>query len=108
MEIIKLKGNTNRGIHYLSPVTPVEEHPDERWYKFITQYPYRIFNDIKTKLPHEIQFSWGPTLTVGETDPQIGMTLKEICPCINNDDIGYILIFDYDISGNEETGTVSQ
>jgi len=108
MEIIKLKGNTNRGIHYLSPVTPVEEHPDERWYKFITQYPYRIFNDIKTKLPHEIQFSWGPTLTVGETDPQIGMMLKEICPCINNDDIGYILIFDYDISGNEETGTVSQ
>ena len=50
MEIIKLKGNTNRGIHYLSPVTPVEEHPDERWYKFITQYPYRIFNDIKTNL----------------------------------------------------------
>lgn len=108
MEIIKLKGNTNRGIHYLSPVTPVEEHPDERWYKFITQYPYRIFNDIKTKLPHEIQFSWGPTLTVGEIAPQIGMMLKEICPCINNDDIGYILIFDYDISGNEETGTVSQ
>ena len=106
MEIIKVKGNTNRGIHYLSPVTPVEEHSDERWYKFITQYPYRIFNDIKTKLPHEIQFSWGPTLTVGEVDPQIGMMLKEICPCINNDDIGYILIFDYDISGNEETGTV--
>ena len=108
MEIIKLKGNTNRGIHYLSPVTPVEEHSDERWYKFITQYPYRIFNDIKTKLPHEIQFSWGPTLTVGEIDPQIGMMLKEICPCINNDDIGYILIFDYDISGNKETRVVSQ
>ena len=107
MEAIKLKGNTNRGIHYLSPVTPIEEHSDERWYKFITQYPYRIFNDIKTKLPHEIQFSWGPTLTVGEIDPQIGMMLKEICPCINNDDIGYILIFDYDISGNNETGIIS-
>ena len=29
MEKIKLKGNTNRGIHYLSPVTPIKEHPDE-------------------------------------------------------------------------------
>ena len=101
MEVIKLKGYTNRGIHYLSPVTPVKEHPDERWYKFITQYPYRIFNDIKTKLPHEIQFSWGPTLVVGETDSQIGMRLKEICPCVNNDDLGFILIFDYDNQGQD-------
>ena len=106
MEVIKLKGYTNRGIHYLSPVIPVKEHPDERWYKFITQYPYRVINDTKAKLPYEIQFSWGPTLVVGETDSQIGMRLKEICPCVNNDDLGFILIFDYDISGNEETRTV--
>ena len=106
MELIKLRGNSNRCTHYLSPLKPVKEHPDERWYKFITQYPYEVINDMKAKLPHEIQFSWGPTLVVGETNPQIGMTLKEICPCINNKEIAYVLIFDYDISGNEETGTV--
>lgn len=96
METIKLKSSVNWSTHYLSPLTPVKEHPDERWFKFITQYPYRVLKDEKTKLPNGISFHCGPILIVGDTHPTIGMPLKEVCPCINNEDIDYVLIFDYD------------
>ena len=106
METIKLKSSVNWSTHYLSSLKPVINHPDERWYKFITQYPYKIHKDEKTKLPNGISFHCGPVLLVGDVHPSIGMRLKEVCPCINNDDIDYVLIFDYDISSNKETGII--
>ena len=103
METIKLKSSVNWSTHYLSSVQPVKEHPEEKWFKFITKYPYKILKNETTKLPNGILFHCGPQLNVGETHPAIGMQLKEICPCINNEDIEYVLIFNYDISSNEET-----
>lgn len=99
METIKLKSSVNWSTHYLVEVKPVQEHPDERWFKFVTQYPYKILNHEKTKMPNAILFHCGPLITIGDTYPAIGMSLKDICPCLNNKDIDYILIFNYEDKG---------
>lgn len=99
METIKLKSSVNWCTHYLTELKPVNEHPDERWFKFTTQYPYKIVNHEKTKMPNGIQFHCGPIIMIGDVHPAIGMPLKDVCPCINNEDIDFVLIFDYENKG---------
>lgn len=112
MEVIQLKSGVNWCKHELRSLTPVDPslHPDEKVFKFITPHRYEIIRSEKTKIPIGIAFTYGPILYVGETNPQIGMMLKEICQAFNKrtgEETYLALVFHYDISGNEEAGIVS-
>lgn len=105
MNEIILKGNVNWCKHKLHPLKPLNEelHPDEKTYRFITDYHYEILRHEITKLPIGIAFTYGPILYVGEINEQIGMCLKEICPAFDKNTgefLYYTLIFNYDIPGN--------
>jgi hypothetical protein len=84
-------------------------HPDEKVFRFFTEYAPEIIRNEITKLPIGISFHCDPVLKVGETNPQINMPLKEVCKGIDSAGEDFIaLVFeDYDIPSNEETGIVS-
>jgi len=84
------------------------DNPNEKVFRFFTEYAPEILRNEITKLPVGISFHCGPVLKVGEINPQINMPLKEVCKGIDSAGEDFIaLVFDYDISGNEETGIVS-
>lgn len=100
MNRINLKSTVNWCHHELVSVKPVKEHPDELWFKAVSDYPIKIINDQKAKLPETIVFRWGPNLTVGMDWPVEGMKLKEICPCYNEQgDVNFYVLI-YGISSN--------
>lgn len=112
MEVIELKSSVNWCKHELRSLTPLDPtlHPTEKVFKFITPHRFEIIRSEKTKLPIGIAFAYGPVLYVGQVNEQIGIPLKEICQATNKatgETTFIALIFDYDISGNSETGIVS-
>ena len=106
MRRISLKSSVNWCTHELISLKPINNHPDELWFKAVSNYPIKIINDQKAKLPMTLSFHCGPALTIGAEGPDPGTKLKEICYCYNKqgDFIYYALI--YDISSNEETGII--
>lgn len=111
MEVIQLRSSVNWCKHELRSLRPVDPslHPTEKVFKFISPHRYEILRNEKNKLPIGIAFAYGPVLYIGEVNEQLGMTLKDICTAFNKEtgEEKYLtLIFDYDISGNEETGIV--
>lgn len=112
MEVIRLRSSVNWCTHELRSLTPVDPtlHPDEKVFKFLSPHRFEIIRSEKNKMPIGIAFTYGPVLYVGETNPQIGIPLKEICTAFNKEtgeEKYTVLIFGYDISGNNETGIVS-
>lgn len=108
MNHIKLKSNMHKCVHDLYELIPLEErHPDEKVFKFKSEYPTDLIYD-ENRDTIGICFTFGPILYVGQINPQMGMPLKEIVPAYdsNGEFIYTALIFKYDISSNEETGTV--
>ena len=110
MEVIQLKSNVNWCKHELDQLTPIhpELHPDEKVFKLESPYKYKIIKSSYTGLPVEVVLTYGPTLYVGQEVEQLGMVLKEVCRALNSEGEMFNALVFYDISGNEETGIVSQ
>ena len=108
MDVIILKSSVNWCKHELHQLTPMFPHPDEKVFKFFTDYPPEIIRHEVTKLPIGISFHCGPVIKVGEINPQINMPLKEVCKGIDSSGKDFVaLVFEYDISSNEEAGIIS-
>jgi hypothetical protein len=107
MNNIILKSSVNWCKHELHQLTPMFDNFNEKVYRIFTEHPFKIIRQNIGALPVGISFHCGPTLKVGEIDPQINMPLKEICKGISKNGEDFVaLVFEYDIPSNEETGTV--
>ena len=108
MEVIQLKSNVNWCKHELHQLTPIhsELHPDEKVFKLESPYKYKVIRSSQTSLPIEVVLTYGPTLCVGQEVEQLGMVLKEVCKAWNSEGETFNALVFYDMSGNEETGTV--
>ena len=105
---ITLKSSVNWCKHELHQLTPMFDNPNEKVFRFFTEYAPEILRNEITKLPIGISFHCGPVLKIGEINPQINMPLKEVCKGIDSAGEDFIaLVFEsYDIPSNEETGIV--
>lgn len=100
MSKIHLKSAVNWCNHELVSLKPIIEHPDELWFKVISNYPIKIINDQKAKLPETVVLHCGPNLTVGVEGPIEGTILKEICPCYNEQGEVDFYVLIYGVSSN--------
>lgn len=101
MEVIQLKSSVNWCKHELRSLKPISPNSQltEKVFKFITPYRYEILIGEQSKIPIGIAFSYGPVLYVGQTNEQLGMTLKEICMAFDKEtgeEKYTVLIFGYD------------
>lgn len=108
MKVIKLKSNINWCTHELHSLTPLCPKENELVFKIVKKHSFEILRNEMTRLPSGIAFQCGPNILIGEINSQIGMPLKEICSAFDSEGnyLYTVLIFDYDISSNEETGII--